>query len=150
MKTNSLLLAGLMATLLFPTALALTTERVITPDYIRQHPGEFSVSAARGLDGLIVFTISHTVAAPMYHVAHLTIHHHGKLMATSNTPVFGRKRDNTFHFSIAADAVAESKFSLSDSALDSTGEVPLPGTVIHHFRPADFVPKELLKQPPGV
>ena len=82
----------------------------------------------------------------MYHVAHLAIYHADKLIATSDTPSFGKKRDNTFHFSIAADDIADTKFSLSDSDLDSTGEVPVPGTMIHQFRLRDFVPKELLNK----
>jgi hypothetical protein len=146
MKTTSLLLACIVAATLATTAFALTIEREITPDYVRQHPDEFSVSAAKGKDALIDFTVTHNVATPMYHVAHLTIYHGGKLIATSDTPLFGKKRDNKFHFSIAADDIAESKFSLSDSALDTSGEVPVPGTVVHQFRLSDFVPKELLKK----
>ncbi len=146
MKTTSLLLTCIVAATLATTAFALTTEREITPDYVRQHPDEFSVSAAKGKDGLIDFTITHNVATPMYHVAHLAIHHGGKLIATSDTPSFGKRRNNTFYFSIAADAVSESKFSLSDGALDTSGEVPVPGTVVHQFRLLDFVPKELLKK----
>jgi hypothetical protein len=146
MKTIQSIVACMVAAALSTTAFALTTEREITPEYARENPREFFVSAAKGKDGLIDFTITRSVAAPRYHVAHLAIRRDGKLIAASHTPLFGRAGDNKFHFSISADAIAESKFSLSDSALDASGEVPLPGTVIHHIRLLDFVPTELLKQ----
>jgi hypothetical protein len=56
--------------------------------------------------------------------------HGGKLIATSDT--------NKFHFSISAEDFIESKFSISDSALDNSGEVPLPGTVVHQIQLADL------------
>ena len=147
MKMTSCILAGLLTTTVTTTtAFALTTEREVTSAYVREHPDEFSVSATKGKEGLIDFTISHHVATPMYHVAHLAIYHGGKLIATSDTPSFGKKGGNKFHFSIAAENIAESKFSLSDGALDSSGEVPVPGTVVHHFRLADFVSKELMNK----
>ena len=84
----------------------------------------------------------------MYHVAHLAIYHGGKLIATSDTPSFGKKGDNKFHFSIAAEDIAESRFSLSDSFLGGSDDspVPIPGTIINHFRLSDFVPKTLMKK----
>jgi hypothetical protein len=142
----ALVLTCTVAATLATSAFALTTEQEITPDYVREHPDQFSVTAVKGTDGLVDFTITHNVAAPMYHVAHLAVYHSGKLLATSDTPSFGKRRDNRFHFSIAPEDIALSKFSLSDSALDSSGEVPVPGTVIHQFRLSDFVPKELLRK----
>src|SRR5207244_2936421 len=140
-----------VAIMLTTTVFALTTEREITLAYVREHPKEFSVNVAKGKDGLIDFTITHDVATPMYHVAHLAIYHRGTLIATSDTPSFGKKRDNKFHFSIAAEDIAESKFDLSDSALAGSGDdaVPVPGTTVHQFRLLDFVPKRLLKSDPN-
>src|SRR4051812_43766094 len=144
MKTTSLLLACLVTVTLATSAFALTTEQEITLAYVRDHPAEFTVSVAKDRDGLIGFKITHDVARPMYHVAHLAVYHQGKLIATSDTPSFGKKHDNTFHFALAAENLAGAKFDLSDSDLDTTGEVPVPGTIIHQFRLLDFVPKELL------
>jgi hypothetical protein len=146
MKIKPLTLTALIATLLGTSVPALTTEHEITSDYVREHPDDFSVTATKGEDGLIDFTITHNVATPMYHVAHLAIYHQGKLIATSDTPSFGKKTGNKFQFSIRAGDIAESRFSLSDSALDSSGAVPVPGTIVHHFRLSTFVPKELLNQ----
>ncbi|MGA2499074.1 MAG: hypothetical protein ABSH20_15135 [Tepidisphaeraceae bacterium] len=148
MKTTSLFLTGgFIAAIVATTAFALTVERQVTPAYVREHPTEFSVEAAAGKDGLIGFTIRHNVASPMYHVAHLAVYHQGKLIATSDTPVFGRKQGDTFHFAVLAEDLAESKFDLSDSALGGSGDdaVPVPGTIIHQFRLLDFVPEQLLK-----
>jgi hypothetical protein len=146
MKPTALILACTVAATLITAAFALTIEREITPDYVREHPNQFSVRAAKGNAGLIDFTVTHDVAAPMCHVAHLAIYHGGKLIATSDTPSFGKRHDNRFHFSIAPEDIADSRFSLSDSALDRSGEVPVVGTVVHRFRPSDFVPRELLRK----
>ena len=129
----------------------MTMEQGVTPAYVREHPKEFSMSVTKGKGGLIDFTIKHNVARPMYHVAHLAVYHQGKLIATSDTPVFGKTKGNTFYFSISADDIAESKFDLSDSALAGSGDdaVPVPGTTIHQFRLLDFVPEEMLKSAPS-
>jgi hypothetical protein len=146
MKTKSLIIVC-FATTLATTVFGLTTEEEITPAYVREHPKEFSVKVAKGEDGLVDFTITHGVATPMYHVAHLAIYHQGRLVATSDTPLFGKKHENTFHFSIAAEDIAECKFSLSESGFGGPDDdpVPIPGTKIHNFRLLDFVPKKLLK-----
>jgi hypothetical protein len=151
MKMTSLLLSCWFITTLFSTTVfALTTEHEVTLTYVRDHPKEFSVVVAKKA-GLIDFTIKHDVARPMYHVAHLAIYHQGKLLATSDTPSFGKKQGNVFHFSIAAEDVPESKFDLSDSALAGSGDdaVPVPGTTVHQFRLLDFVPNEMLKSTPN-
>ena len=131
--------------------MALTIDEQVTPAYIREHPKEWSVKVTEGKHGLIDFTIKHEVARPMYHVAHLEVRHQGKLIATSDTPVFGRKQGNTFHFSISAEDIAESEFSLSDSTLSGSGDAaePVPGTTIYQFQLLDFVPEQLLKSSPG-
>lgn len=133
------------------TGFALTTEQEVTPVYVRDHPKEFSVEVTKGKNGLINFTIRHHVATPMYHVAHLAIYHRGKLVATSDTPTYGKKQENTFHFFLSPEDINESKFDLSDSALIGSGEnaVAVPGTTTHQFRLFDFVPKEMLKAVPN-
>jgi hypothetical protein len=151
MKTISLILVCFVATTLVPTVFALTTEHEVTLAYVRAHAEEFSVKVAKGEDGLIDFTITHDVSRPMYHVAHLAIYHQDKLITRSDTPSFGKKQDNTFHFAPLPEDIAESKFDLSDGALgysDSGDAVPVPGTIIHKFRLLDFVPKKLLKSVP--
>jgi len=146
MKTTPFILAFAIAAALPITASALTVEREVTSAYVREHPDEFTVSVTKGKTGLIDFTISHNVSTPMYHVAHLAIHHAGELIATSDTPSFGKTHGNKFYFSIAADDIAKSEFSLSDGALSGSGEkaVPVPGTIVHHFRLSDFVPNKLM------
>ena len=151
MKTKSLVLGCFIAAILSTSALALTSEEPVTPAYVREHPKEWSVEVTKGKDGLIHFTIKHDVETPQYHVAHLAVYHQGKLMATSDTPLFGKKRGNTFYFSLAAEDIAESKFELSDSALSGSGhdKVPVPGTTVYQFRLLDFVPERLARPTTG-
>ena len=127
------------------TVFALTYNNDVNAAYVREHPKEFSVDVKKGDDGLIHFKIVHSVETPKYHVAHLSIYHQGKLIAESSTPAFGHKNGNTFHFSIAAENIADAKFELSDSVVGGEGEnaVPLPGTVNHRFNLLDFVPDNL-------
>ena len=150
MKT--LLLSGcFIAATLATTALALTINQQVTPAYVREHPKEWTVEVTKGDDGLIHFVIKHSVEIPQYHVAHLAVYHQGKLMATSDTPLFGKKRGNTFYFSLATEDIAESKFELSDSALSGSGhdKVPVPGTTVYQFRLLDFVPERLARPATG-
>ena len=152
MNMASLLRLGcLIAASLASTAFALTIYEPVTPAYVRAHPKEWSVKVTEGKDGLIAFTIKHDAARPMYHVAHLAVYHQGKLIATSDTPSFGKKQGNTFYFSLSAEDIAESKFDLSDSVLGGSGDeaVPVPGTVVHQFRLLDFVPAQMLKSVPS-
>lgn len=148
MKMSSLILSCFvgvaLTTTLTTTSLALTVEIEVTLAYVRDHPKEFSVKVTKGEDGLIHFTIRHDVDQPMYHVAHLAVYHQGKLIATSDTPLFGKKEDNTFYFSISAEDLALSKFSLSDFYLGGA-TLPAPGATVHQFRLLDFVPEQMLK-----
>lgn len=149
MRIQSLFLGCLIAVTLSTTGFALTTEREVTLTYVREHPTEFSVEVIKDKDGLIAFTINHNVASPMYHLARLAVYREGKLIVKSNTPLFGKRRGNTFHFSIAPEGIGESKFDLSDSALAGSGDeaVPLPGTIIHKSRLLDFVPQQMVRAP---
>lgn len=111
------------------------------------------MKVAKKENGLIAFTIVRTLSEPKYLVAHLAVHHVGKLIATSDTPLFGKKQGNTFYFSISAEDVAESKFDLSESGLGSTvngvkSDIPVVGSNIYQFRLLDFIPEDMLK--PGL
>ncbi len=153
MKMTFLPLLGcLMAATLSTTALA-SLELQIAPAYVREHPKEWSVKVAKKENGLIQFTIVRTLSEPKYLVAHLAVHHAGKLIATSDTPLFGKKKGNTFYFSISAEDIAESTFDLSESGLGSTVngvqvDIPEVGSNIYQFRLLDFIPEHMLK--PGL
>jgi hypothetical protein len=148
MKIKTLLRLGCLIAATLPlTACALTINEQVTPAYVRDHPQEWTVKVTSGKDGLIDFTIQHNVATPMYHVAHLAVYHQGKIIATSDTPSYGKKQGNTFYFSLSAEDMAGYKFDLSDGTLAGSGEdsIPIPGTIIHQFRLLDFVPEQLRK-----
>jgi hypothetical protein len=145
MNLRTLILGSLLSLTLAGPAFALTMEEDVTPEYVRTHPEEFSLEVKKTKEGLLAFTLRHDVPQPMYHIAHLEIYLRGKLVASSETPVFGRKHANTFHFMVAPEYLNEARFSLSDGGLaEADGEtLPIPGSNIRHFRLKDFVPQEL-------
>ena len=114
---------------------SLTVEEPLTVDYVREHPDEWSVKVERGENGLIKFTVVRNLKDPRYFVAHLAVHHQGKLIVKSDSPAFGKKQGNTFYFSLLEDDLADSKFHLSESVFQDVGDygVPEPGTIIHQF-----------------
>ncbi len=152
MKATSLLFAiGSVAAICSSTALALTINVPVNAAYVREHPKEWSVEVTKGKDNLIHFTVRHNVETPMYHVAHLAVYHQGRLVTTSDTPSFGKKRGNNFYFSLSAEDIAESTFNLSQSALSGTGDdaVPVVGSTVYELQLLDFVPRQLLESTPG-
>jgi hypothetical protein len=153
MNIQSLFLCGFIATTLAVRGFALTTEREVTLAYVHEHPKEWSVKATKKESGLIEFTVVRTLSEPKYLVAHLAVYHAGKLIATSDTPLFAKK-GNTFHFSVSAEDIAESKFDLSESGLGSTVngvemDIPVVGSNVYQFRLLDFIPEDVLKPGPG-
>ncbi|MGA2496167.1 MAG: hypothetical protein ABSH20_00410 [Tepidisphaeraceae bacterium] len=151
--TSWLVSSWLLAAAPAPTVLALTVEREITPAEVREHPREWAVKVARKGDGLIDFTIVRTLSEPKYLVARLSVRHAGKVIVDSSTPLFAKPSGNTFYFSISAEDIAESTFSLSESGLGTvngvTADVPVPGSDIHQFRLRSFVPPDLVKPAPN-
>jgi hypothetical protein len=154
MKMTSLLLSGcFLAAILSSTALALTINEQVTPADVREHPKEWSVKATRKESGLIQFTVVRNLSEPKYLVAHLAVHHAGRLIATSDTPLYGKKKDNTFYLSISTEDIAESTFELSEHGLGSTvngveADIPVVGGIVYQFRLLDFIPEDALK--PGL
>lgn len=128
----------------------MTIELPLTTDYVREHPNEWTVKVSKQANNQIQFTITRKLSEPKYLVAHFAVSHHGKVIATSDSTAFGRKRDNTFYFSLAPEDLAESKFELSESYFTESGgeAIPMVGSIIHQFRLLDFVPAALLKPAP--
>lgn len=145
-----LLLGGLLIGGFSTTVNALTFEEEVTPAYVSAHPEEWSVKSVKQANGLVHFTINRKLAEPKFLVAQLGVHHAGKLIATSDTPLYGRVRENTFHFALVVEDIAGSTFAISESALSSTDggkleAVPIVGSIIHRFQLKDFLPEKLLK-----
>lgn len=153
MKMQSLFLCGFIAVTPATRGFALTTDCDVTLAYVHEHSREWSVKATRKASGLIEFTVVRTLSEPKYLVAHLAVHHAGKLVATSDTPVFAKQEANTFYFSISLEDTAESKFDLSESGLGSTVngvkmDIPVVGSNLYRFRLLDFVPANVLNPRP--
>jgi hypothetical protein len=148
LRLMPLLLSGLVWVIALPSAVfAISRDEEVTAKYMSRHPSEFSIRVTKEKDDAISFEIKHDVPRPMYHVAHLAFYRKGKLIAETSTPLFGKRHDNTFYFSVAPEFLAETKFDLSDGAFADNGEdaTPLPGTVTYRFHVLDFVPKTLLE-----
>lgn len=151
---QSLLWWGFIAVALSTRVFALTTEYVVTLAFVQEHPKEWSVKVTRKEGGLVEFTVVRTLAERGYLVAHLALHHAGRLLATSDTPVYAKPRDNTFHFSISVDDLADSTFALNESRLGSTvngveTDIPVVGSNVYQLRLLDFLPQDGLKPVPG-
>jgi len=126
---------------------ALTVNEPLTPEYLTEHPKEWSLKVTKGKNGLIDFKMIRTVPNPVYLVAHFSVHHQGKVIAESHTPAFTRNRENTFYFSLAPEDIADSTFELGESSFTESGgqAVPVVGTIIYQFQLTDFVPEALRK-----
>lgn len=131
------------------SALALTVEQKVTPEYVRSHANEFSLKVAKDKNGLLAFTVVFTLKEPRYVVAHLAVRDANRILAESHTPAFTKNAENTFHFSIAPEYASTSEFTLGASGFANSGgqAVPEPGTILYQFRLIEFVPAELLKAP---
>ena len=145
MKIPSLFLCGFIAVTLSTRGFALTTEREVSLAYVQAHPKEWSVRVTKKESGLLEFTVIRTLSEPKYLVAHLAVHHGGKLLATSDTPVFAKQKNNTFYFSISAEDITGSKFDLSESGLGGTVngvemDIPVVGSNVYQLRLGDFIP----------
>jgi hypothetical protein len=149
MKMTLFFLGCFIAAILSSTALAVTIHQPVTPANVREHPKEWSVEVTKGKNGLIHFVIKHDVETPKYHVAHLAVYHQGRLIATSDTPLYGTKQGNTFYVSLAPEDLAESEFSLSENGVSGVGAPPAVGGTVYQFRLLDFVPEPLLKSASG-
>jgi len=144
-----LLSASTLCLVVSLSALALTIEQKVTPEYVRSHRNEFSVKVSKDKNGLLAFTVVFTLKEPRYVVAHLAVRDADRTLAESHTPAFTKNPKNTFHFSIAPEYVATSEFRLGASGFAESGgqAVPLPGTIDYQIRLVEFVPAELLKSP---
>lgn len=72
------------------TASAVSVVQRVTPADVRLNHKQWSVKVAKGkTNGLITFTIVHTLPEPTDLVADLKVYHSGKLIVTSTTPVRG-------------------------------------------------------------
>jgi hypothetical protein len=138
---RALVLGCFLAAAYSTTGQALTVEQKVTPAYVREHAKEWTVKVAKKENGLIQFTVVRTLSEPKYLVAHLAVHHAGKLIATSDTPLFGKKNGNTLYFSIAAEDIAGSEFEISESGVEK--DIPVVGSDVYQFQLADFVKEGL-------
>jgi hypothetical protein len=143
-----LLAAGFIASMLPTTARALTMDFPVTPAYLLEHTNEFSVNVTKDKNGLLAFTVVHTLSQPMYLIQRLTVHHGGKVIAENSNAFVTRRAKNTFYFSVSPEDISESEFAISHGVgfkETDDGIILEPGTFNYQFHLRDFVPDELLK-----
>lgn len=150
-RTSALRLATLALFCLLATSFslkchALSIEQDVSPAYVSAHPQEWSVKCVKKTNGLIHFTIVRQLTKPKYLVAHLAVHRDGKLLVSSDTPLYGKAKGNTFYFALTAEDIASSTFTISESGLGSTidgkpVDIPVVGSVTHRFNLSDYLPE---------
>jgi hypothetical protein len=123
------------------SAMGLTVTTTVSASYVKDHPKEFSVQAEKRDDGLIHFTITHTLDGPRYLVATTEIRIGGKLILQTAACSYAREESATYYLTVAPDQLADTKFELFQGAFAESGRNPaaLPGGIDFQIQLADFV-----------
>ena len=80
-------IAGLvMVSILAEKASAVVTQTAVTPASIKETGSKFSVTAEKGKDGLIHFTITYRLPEPQYLVAHFELRDGETVLTKTDTP----------------------------------------------------------------
>lgn len=121
--------------LLAGRAQAVVIEESVTPASVKEQGGAFSVTAEKGKDGLIHFTIIYRLAQPKYLVAHFQVREDGLTLAETDTPAFVHEQSATYHVAVSPAHLAGAKFDLSENGFANSGGQPvaLPGGAIYHI-----------------
>ena len=122
---------------------ALTRIVEVTPEYLREHARELSLTVSRRADGLLAFTIVRTVPGPRYFRARLELKREGKTLAETNIPSYGQEDAGSFRFALSPETLAQSEFQLDEAHPDRAR-----GWIGYQFRLRDHLPAELA-QPTG-
>lgn len=138
---TSLILTLALAGILCPVTRAVVVEVQVSPQYMKQAPGTFTIDAKQGPEGLIHFTITHSLREDRYIVATLTVRNERKVVAQFHVPSFVRERTITCYASLDPDYLAHSSLEIAErtfAASDKTHLVPLPGGIDYQIRLQDF------------
>ncbi|HXE51737.1 MAG TPA: hypothetical protein VN541_01935, partial [Tepidisphaeraceae bacterium] len=102
----SLILTLALAGILCPLARAVVVNVHVTPEYVKQAPGTFTIDAKQGPDGLMHFTITHSLRDARYIVATLRVRNERKVVAQFHVPAFVRERTITCYASLDPEYLA--------------------------------------------
>ena len=141
MKTS--LFAILFALAFFcPAVRALTVEQQVTPQYVKEHPGAFKISAERRDDGLIHFTVIYNLPGPRYLVSRVSVRANSRLLAQSHTPLYAKGRSATFYCELSTECLEDSTFTLSEHFFTTTDgeDVAMPGGTEYIIHLTEFAP----------
>ena len=136
-----LLIAVLAVLMLSHAASAITIEQTVTPDSLKESPGQFTITAEKRPDGLIHFTITRLLAKPAYLVAHSTIRDGKKTLLDTTATAYARESSAVYYFAVSSDRVADASFDLYVGTFEGSGDQPSPtvgGATEFHIQLADF------------
>lgn len=141
-RAGCLLAAGLMLALWSSTALALTEEIEVTPDWLAAQPEggkEFTIETAER-DGLVTFTVARMVFDDRYRIGLLEVRVANELAAECLLKPEKKPRLIKYSMKLSPKSIDESVFEFSEYALARGGdeEIGLPGGTIYRMRLADF------------
>ena len=153
MRFCKLLAAILVVAAVSTTALAVVVEREWTPDDMKQNPGEFSVTAKMGDDGLIHFEVIRKLAKPRWVQASLVVRKGKTRIVETHFPAFVREDSITYVFEISPEYLDDSTLELAERGIGYSVNAkderhPLPGTGgdDNVFRLKLFAPKAPAKK----
>ena len=133
---------AVLAVIMFAqVASAITMEQTVTPESLKQSPGQFTITAEKRPDGLIHFTITRQLAKPAYLVAHSTIRDGKKILLDTTATAYAREFSAVYYFAVASDRIADASFDLYVGTFEESGGQPTPtvgGATDFHIQLADF------------
>src|SRR5215211_8780538 len=88
--------------LLAASALAVVTQRSVTPASAKAKDSRVSVEANRDKDGMIQFTITYRLPRPQHLVAHFEVRDGETVLAKTDTPGFVHEDSAAYHLAIPA------------------------------------------------
>jgi hypothetical protein len=116
----------------------------MTPQYVAEHNREFKVEVTKR-DDKVEFQITRIAPKRRFWIAELVIREDGHVIVQCRVapwPQEGRspkQNQVSYALTVSPDVTSESEFILSEYALGTPGDLPLPGPKLFHFRLHKFV-----------
>jgi hypothetical protein len=126
MSHARVVIAAFAVALFAQGASALTRDQPVTPEFLKQEPGQFKITAEKRADGLVHFTITRLLARPAYLVARSTIRDGDKLLLDTTSTAFAREPSATYYVAVSAERMANATFELFEGGFGGPDNDPLP------------------------
>lgn len=128
---------------------ALTIDVTVTPAYIAENPGTFSVKAERRNDGLIHFTITYQLSRPTYLVMNSDISAEGHILFQATSMNACKDKSAIYQLAINPTSLASARFALfAGTFVETNGQItPIPGGVNYKIQLAEFAKSATTPKP---